>query len=81
MKTKKINVAKELAALRKMSPAELRERYADLYGEPTRSGNRQWLVRRCAWRIQALSFGNRLRRISFSTLRYSICLTRSSCPN
>jgi len=57
MKTKKINVAKELAALQKMSPAELRERYADLYGEPTRSGNRQWLVRRCAWRIQALAEG------------------------
>jgi len=57
MKTKKINVAKELAALQKMSPAELRERYADLYGETTRSGNRQWLVRRCAWRTQALAEG------------------------
>jgi hypothetical protein len=38
MKTKS-NIAKELAALRKMSPAELRERYAELYGEPSRSGN------------------------------------------
>jgi len=56
MKTKS-NIAKELAALRKMSPAELRDRYADLYGEPSRSGNKQWLIRRCAWRIQSLAEG------------------------
>lgn len=47
----------KLAALKDMTPTQLRERYAELYGEPSRSGNRQWLVRRCAWRIQALAEG------------------------
>ena len=50
-------IRKQLAALPKMSPAELRERYADLYGERSRSGNKQWLIRRCAWRIQSLAEG------------------------
>ena len=48
MKTKS-NIAKELAALKKMLPAELRDRYADLYGEPSRSGNKQWSII-SAWR-------------------------------
>ena len=45
MKTAEVNVAKELAALKKMTAGELRDRYAKLYGEPTRSGNKQWLIR------------------------------------
>lgn len=32
---------------------QLTERYRELYGEPTRSRNVEWLRRRCAWRIQA----------------------------
>ena len=54
MKTK-TKTANDLAALKGMTPKQLRERYAELYGEPSRSGNKQWLIRRCAWRIQALS--------------------------
>ncbi len=57
MGTRKINVATELAGLAKMTSGELRDRYADLYGEPSRSGNKQWLLRRCAWRVQALAEG------------------------
>jgi len=40
-----------------MTAAALRERYAEVFGEPTRSGNRQWLVRRIAWRLQAQAEG------------------------
>jgi len=54
MKTK-TKTANALAALKGMTPKQLRERYAELYGEPSRSGNKQWLIRRCAWRIQALA--------------------------
>jgi len=54
----KPNVKRELAALAKMTAGQLRQRYADLFGEPSRSGNRQWLFRRCAWRIQALAEGD-----------------------
>ena len=52
-----INLAKEIAALQRMSIADLKERYAAVFGETTRTGNRTWLVRRIAWRLQALSEG------------------------
>jgi hypothetical protein len=44
--------------LREMPVSRLRERYAEVFGEPTASGNRQWLYRRVAWRIQALAEGD-----------------------
>jgi hypothetical protein len=47
------DVAKELAALQRMSVAALREKYAEVFGEATTTGNRTWLLRRIAWRIQA----------------------------
>ena len=53
-----VNVAKEVAALQRMTPKELRERYAEVFGEATRTGNRTWLVRRIAWRLQALAEGD-----------------------
>jgi Protein of unknown function (DUF2924) len=53
----RLNVVKELAALQKMGTNDLRARYAEVFGEPTRSGNRPWLVKRIAWRLQALAEG------------------------
>jgi hypothetical protein len=35
-----------------MSVSQLRERYAEVFGEVTTTGNRTWLPRRIAWRIQ-----------------------------
>ena len=32
-----LNVEKEVAALRRMSVGQLRQRYAEVFGEPTRS--------------------------------------------
>lgn len=40
-----------------MSPAELRDKYLEVFGEPTRSGNREFLFKRLAWRIQSLAEG------------------------
>lgn len=51
-------VRRQVAALEKMSVGQLRERYAEVFGEAARSGNRQWLLRRVAWRIQALAEGD-----------------------
>jgi Protein of unknown function (DUF2924) len=51
-------VALELAALRQSTVAELRRRFAELFGEPPRSSNKVWLVRRLAWRLQALAEGD-----------------------
>jgi hypothetical protein len=47
----------ELAALPQLTVSELRQRYADVFGEPTRAGNKTWLVRRIAWRLQARAEG------------------------
>lgn len=51
-------VARELATLSRLGVADLRTRYAEIFGEETRSGNRPWLVKRIAWRIQALAEGD-----------------------
>ena len=52
-----LNVRKELAALQRLTVKELRARYADLFGEATNAANHAWLVRRIAWRLQALAEG------------------------
>lgn len=43
----------QLAALETMNVSALAERYRELYGEPTRSRNRDYLKKRLAWRIEA----------------------------
>lgn len=52
------SIPKQIAALERMSVAQLQKRYAEVFGEPARSGNKQWLFRRVAWRIQALAEGD-----------------------
>ncbi len=47
-----------LEELEELTIAQLRDRYAEAFGEATRSGNRQWLLRRIAWRLQALAEGD-----------------------
>jgi hypothetical protein len=53
-----VNVAREVAALRAMSVGELRAKYAQVFGEETRVGNKAWLVKRIIWRLQALAEGD-----------------------
>src|SRR4051794_29478160 len=53
----KTKVNQQLATLRQMGVTQLREKYLALFGEPTRSGNRDFLFKRLAWRIQALAEG------------------------
>ena len=55
---KTTDLATEIAALRRMSVGALRRRYAELFGERTRAGNREYLFRRVAWRLQALAEGD-----------------------
>lgn len=52
-----MTVAQQLAALTVMTPAQLRARYAEVFGEEARSGNKDWLRKRIAWRLQALAEG------------------------
>src|SRR5258707_243641 len=54
-----LNVAKEVAVLRGMGVEELRAKYAELFGEEAwTTGNRVWLIKRIAWRMQALAQGD-----------------------
>ena len=48
-----LNLAREVAALQRMTVKQLREKYAEVFGETTATGNRTWLVRRVTWRLQA----------------------------
>ena len=41
-----------------MTPAELRVKYAAAFGEGSRSGHRDWLIKRIIWRLQALAEGD-----------------------
>jgi hypothetical protein len=47
----------EIAALPQLSGPALRARYAELFGDATEVGNRAWLIRRIAWRLQARAEG------------------------
>lgn len=53
----KESVSTQVATLGHLSPAQLRRVYEEVFGEPSRSNNRRWLVRRIAWRIQAKAEG------------------------
>jgi hypothetical protein len=53
-----VNIAREVAALRKMPLRELRARYAEAFGEQTNANNKAWLVKRIAWRLQARAEGD-----------------------
>jgi hypothetical protein len=56
--TVELNITQELAALRRMTPQELRARYAELFGERPSTRNRGWLLKRLTWRLQALAEGD-----------------------
>jgi site-specific DNA recombinase len=53
-----INIVNEVAALRRLSVAQLRQRFAELFGEATHASNRTWLTKRILWRMQALAEGD-----------------------
>jgi len=50
-------VLKEIETLRRVSIAEVRVRFREVFGEEPHSRNKQALVRRLAWRLQALAEG------------------------
>src|SRR5947209_5157547 len=52
------NTGKEIASLQRMIVKELRARYAEAFGEETKANNRPWLLKRIAWRLQALAEGD-----------------------
>ncbi len=52
-----MNIGKQIAALQRMTVTELRQRHLEAFGEPNRSGHKDYLVKRIAWRLQAQNEG------------------------
>lgn len=51
------DVPTQLAALESMTVGQLAEKWRELYGEPTRTRNKDYLKKRLGWRIQELAEG------------------------
>ncbi len=51
------DIAGQLAALNEMTIGQLKEKYRELFGVPTRSRNKPYLQKKLAWRIQELAEG------------------------
>jgi hypothetical protein len=52
------SIRHEIDHLRHKTVAELKVRYLDLFAEASRSNHKQFLVRRIAWRLQAVAEGD-----------------------
>lgn len=52
-----LNVGQEVAALQRMTVKQLKQRYAEVFGEDTNGCNKAWLVKRIAWRLQVRAEG------------------------
>ena len=53
-----MDVGKEVAALNRMAVKDLRAKYAEVFGDETRTANKAWLVKRITWRMQAIEEGD-----------------------
>jgi hypothetical protein len=52
-----LNVAREVARLQRLTVSELRNRYAEVFGETTNANTRTWLIKRIVWCLQAQAEG------------------------
>jgi hypothetical protein len=54
----KHDIETEVAALRKATTGQVCERFAQLFGEKPRTRHKAYLIRRIAWRLQAIAEGD-----------------------
>lgn len=52
------NITQEVTALGRMTVTQLRTKHVEVFGEATRSGHKEYLVKRIAWRMQANEWGD-----------------------
>ena len=52
------SIRREIDHLRHKTVAELKVRYLEAFGEASRSNHKQFLIRRIAWRLQAVAEGD-----------------------
>jgi hypothetical protein len=53
-----LNIDCEVAALERLTVQQLQTKFTELFGEQTRVTSKTWLVKRLAWRLQALAEGD-----------------------
>jgi hypothetical protein len=58
MKQSTQNIQATIAALERMTVAQLQARFLEVFEEPSRSGNRDFLIKRIGWRIQSQAEGS-----------------------
>lgn len=54
----RLDIAREVAAMQRQTVKQLRTRFAEVFGEPTNAAHKVWLIKRIAWRLQALAEGD-----------------------
>ncbi len=69
-----LDIGKQISLLKQMTVRELREKFEEVFGEPTRAGNKDFLFKRIAWRIQSLAEGD----LSERTRRRADALARDA---
>jgi hypothetical protein len=52
-----LNVDAEVAAMKRLTVGQLREKFIDVFGEDTRCRNKPYLIKRIAWGMQARVYG------------------------
>jgi Protein of unknown function (DUF2924) len=52
-----LSITQEVAHLKRLTVDQLRQRYAEVFGDRTGARHKDWLVKRIAWRLQALAEG------------------------
>ena len=52
-----LNIDKEVAQMQRMTVGELKQKFAEVCREEPRSRNKQWMIKRLAWKLQAREYG------------------------
>jgi hypothetical protein len=52
-----VTIAAQIMELKTLTVRQLREKYLEVFGEPTKSGHKDYLFRKIAWKIQEKEYG------------------------
>lgn len=54
----RLNITKEVIAMRLMTLGQLRAKYSEAFGDTTNARHKDWMIKRIIWRLQALAEGD-----------------------
>ncbi len=70
----------DIEALGRQTVAQLKAKYRELFGQESRSNHKQFLMRRVAWRLQAIAEGDLSERARLRALTRNSLITRDVAP-